>query len=257
MKLNFITHYIALSKQEIQNIKRITPTFLDFPAEILMRILFKSIDRVHPNAAKFVLTDLETPISNFDNVTIKRYPRRKGVISSQISGYLNFMKEWDRKDPLIFIDWDMILQRDLTPIFADPCDIMLTCREIRNDQTPINTGLIIIPVESSLKICDLFQDVLNELRDNPEYSTSEWVGDQLFLSNLLKDIVEKNTSGIFDYQGLKIKILDCNEYNFTPLYGSEKRYYPDKFVVHFKGSRKSLMVDYWNSFFCNTNRDKI
>ena len=257
MKLNFITHYIALSKYEIQNIKRITPTFLDYPPENLMRILFKSIDRINPNANKFILTDLETPLSHFENVTVKRYPRKKGVISSQISAYMNFMKEWDRNDPIVFIDWDMILQRDLTPLFSDACDIMLTCREIRNDQTPINTGIIIIPVNSSLKIYDLFEDILNELRDNPEYIATEWVGDQLFLSNLLKDVLEEKTSGVFDYKGLKIKILDCNEYNFTPLYSSEKRFYPDKFIVHFKGLRKTWMIDYWNSFFCKTIKDKI
>ena len=136
---------------------------------------------------------------------------------------------------IIWLDYDVIVQRDLREIFsmmdAAPCDVMLTRRDAREKTV---------------------SDAL--LADCPHNMGVAWSlgsGRALWIRALEIYRTFKNPDGWLDGQraiekaiastpSVTVRSLPCHDYNYTPQAPGEDC--SDKWAVHYKGERKRWLV---------------
>lgn len=131
------------------------------------------------------------------------------------------------------LDTDLIVQKDLRPVFFRAFDIALTKRKgpifdpDGNDLAkvmPYNAGVCFTRSQA------FWRDCYEWLRNEPD-ALQTWYGDQHALKHCAPN-----------YRLLE---LDCGHWNYTPATADED--VSTKAIVHYKGKRKQWMVDKWRS----------
>lgn len=131
----------------------------------------------------------------------------------------------------VFLDTDIVVQKDLTPLFDGEFDVALTRREnIGVDPSgidvakamPYNTGVML----SKPSGWDFWRNAWKHCESFPEEGR-KWWGDQYAVK------------AIAEIAPLRILELPCEIYNYSPAAESED--VRERFVVHYKGERKSWM----------------
>jgi len=143
------------------------------------------------------------------------------------------------KDDLVWLDLDCVIQKSLGNVLTD-CDVAVTLRRIEDRTTMfmekfkfINSGVMFFKNnKASRKFCDLWLENIGQ--DDC---------DQDGLNNLLLKYSKLEKYGeIIPVEGINVKILSCEEYNFFyfPEDSSKAR------VLHYKGFsfRKEKVYEY-------------
>lgn len=136
--------------------------------------------------------------------------------------------------PGLYIDTDVIVNRDLSPIMALDFDVALTKTWVvvkdpngtnLTELMPYNGGVVFV------KHPDFWGDVVAHMESQPE-EHQKWYGDQFALAALAK---------MYYTIELPNKI-----YNYTPKVKEHETGadLSDKWILHFKGNRKEWMRDY-------------
>jgi hypothetical protein len=127
----------------------------------------------------------------------------------------------------LFVDTDVVFQKDVRHVFDSEFDIACTDRKGTvwdntwySDLMPFNMGV------TFSRRPEFWQAVLEDLKDMP-LKFQKWEGDQLAVGKLYRDW---NT-----------KVLPGLVYNFTPVEREEDRSHAA--IVHFKGPRKDWIED--------------
>ncbi|XP_065863965.1 uncharacterized protein [Euphorbia lathyris] len=193
------------------------------------------------------------------------YSRDK-LMLQRIRSYISFL---DRKlkeiaqnprntSHYVFTDSDIAVVSDLGHIFQKYPNFHLALTFRNNKQQPLNSGFIAVrgTPESILRAKIFLQEVL-EVYSSKYMNASRMLGDQLALARVIKshpgfDLRKFSRPQAFIEQigGTSVLFLPCATYNWTPPEGAGQfRGMPlDVKVVHFKGSRKRLMLESWNFF---------
>ncbi len=132
--------------------------------------------------------------------------------------------------PLVTLDTDIIVQRDLTPILDREFDVALTKRRGRimwgeydmAQACPYNSGVMFSKSRLFWRDC---RDLCESMPDNLQ----RWWGDQLAIRAGAE-------SGKY-----RVLELECDEYNYTP--ADENEDVSSRAVVHYKGPRKQWMLN--------------
>lgn len=156
----------------------------------------------------------------------------------------------------IFTDSDVAVVNDLGQIFQEypNFDLALTFRN--NKAQPLNSGFIAVrgTLDGILRAKVFLQEVL-KIYSSKYMSASRMLGDQLALAWVVKsdpsfDARKFSKAQAFQEKigGASVLFLPCAIYNWTPPEGAGQFHgMPlDVKVVHFKGSRKRLMLESWN-----------
>lgn len=182
-------------------------------------IMVASVQKHMPGVEILQLTDLETPV--IDGCEAVRLP-------------------WDGKEPMYFkmqhlarldgdvlaLDTDIIVQADLSPVFALPFEVAFTWRDgpIRGPNgeditkmMPINCGVMFYRNPTFWTACTDWCR---------KYQVEHWCADQLAVAH----------NAIF-YDVLR---LHCENFNYTPNTRDED--VSKRLVVHYKGDRKRWML---------------
>lgn len=159
---------------------------------------------------------------------------------------------------IVFMDADIIVVDDLQCLFEtyQDFDIALTFRN--NKYQPINSGVILIrgSIESLSRARGFLLDVVKVYKDNFA-KAARMLGDQLSLAAIVQEHSEETLlrfkkPSIFQswISGRRFLFLPCQLYNWTPSEGAGQFHgMPENVkVLHFKGSRKRLMIEAWNLF---------
>ena len=164
-----------------------------------------------------------------------------GKLYIKCAGRPMFVKEvLDKtKDDLVWMDLDCVIQKPLGEVLND-CDVAVTLRRIEDRTSQfmekfkfINSGVMFFKNnDKSRKFCDLWLENIG--KDEC---------DQDGINNILLKYSKLETYGeIIDVEGIKVKILPCEEYNFFyfPEDSSKAR------VLHYKGFsfRKEKIYEY-------------
>ncbi len=203
------------------------------PREVA-QIMVASVKRTMPDARVVQMTDYHTkPILGVDDVM------RKHWNGQNLMPYrFLHMKEFPL-DQTIFLDYDVVVRKDLSALFAEDFDVALTRRDetdwaLRNsplvrDSMPYNTGVMLSRAsgrgfwEEAYQMCLRMPD-----------SSQGWWGDQL----AIKELAQRTT--------LKVKEFPCDLYNYSPDNNFEDL--GGKYVVHYKGKlRKAWMLAQWSA----------
>jgi hypothetical protein len=195
--------------------------------DFLPRAMTRSVRAAMPDARIVHLTDTETPaVIGAD--AVERRPYDGSHLMTFRLAHFAHMPPCD----VVFLDTDVIVQRDLAPLFASGFDIALTRRsDIGLDPQgvdvaaamPYNTGVMLGRPsgrdfwQNALRVCEGFED-----------DAQRWWGDQ-FAVKMVAEVAP-----------IRILDLPCDPYNYSP--STENEDVSGKFVVHYKGPRKAWMT---------------
>ena len=199
---------------------------------MIPQIMVASVRKAMPHARIVQMSDYDTEtITGVDEV-IRKHWDRKFLMPYR----LLHLKEFP---PItaIFLDADVVVQKDLSHLFQDEFDIALTYRDETDpslrkspwayEMMPFNTGVML----SRPSGCEVWAEAHNICLGMPE-DKQEWFGDQL----AIKEIAGRTM--------LKVKRYPCALFNYSPSKWDEDL--SEKFVVHYKGTnRKVWMQHQW------------
>ncbi|EYU31983.1 hypothetical protein ABFS82_02G150200 [Erythranthe guttata] len=241
----------------------------------ILNIFVNFIQAVMPQSNVIILTDpaSELPL-NRDMVTIQpiqgEYSRDK-LMLQRIRSYIAFLESrleglnenQEQVTHFIFTDSDIAVIDDLGQIFTDYPDFDLALTFRNNKDQPLNSGFIAVrgTVEGIKRGKAFLQEVL-KVYSSRFMESSRMLGDQLALAWVIKSHPNFNTRRFSKREafldkigGASVLFLPCSVYNWTPPEGAGQFHgMPlDVKVVHFKGSRKRLMLESWNFFSSSSN----
>ncbi|XP_002968395.2 uncharacterized protein LOC9631181 [Selaginella moellendorffii] len=236
----------------------------------VLRVFVESARLAMPNSQQLVLTDPAAAISTERlpaGISFQRVPgnySRGNLMLQRLDSYIAFLddqiKQVGKADSLqhfIFADSDMIVVGDLGCVFLEfpSFDVALTFRN--NKEQPINSGMIFVrgSKDGLAKGKLLLQSVVDSYRRD-FFRASRMMGDQLafawvvrHFADPLEDSFKQGKVFKSQVKGVEVLFLPCSSYNWTPAEGAGQFHgMPlDVKAIHFKGSRKRLMLEAWDS----------
>ncbi|PRQ45936.1 putative nucleotide-diphospho-sugar transferase [Rosa chinensis] len=241
----------------------------------ILNIFVNFIQVAMPRSDVVILTDPASDLSMHRNgVTI--YPiqgeySRDKLMLQRIRSYIAFletrMEEVSQNQGhihhYIFTDSDIAVVDDLGHIFHDYPNFHLALTFRNNKEQPLNSGFIAVRGTPAgiLRAKTFLQEVLKVYRSR-YMKASRMLGDQLALAWVVKSHPSfdpkkftKAQAFIEDIGGAAVLFLPCAVYNWTPPEGAGQFHgMPlDVKVIHFKGSRKRLMLESWNFFSASSD----
>ncbi|KAL8161079.1 hypothetical protein V2J09_012568 [Rumex salicifolius] len=233
-----------------------------------------------PQSRIFILTDPASDL-NISRERVLSYPipgdySRETLMLQRIKSYTAFLDaravelsktKNERTCHYIFTDSDIAVVNDLSQIFNEypNFDVALTFRN--NKDQPLNSGFVAVrgTLEAVQRAKAFLLEVL-EAYSTRYMSASRMLGDQLALVWVVKSHLSldprrfaKPSAFMEELNGVSVLFLPCSVYNWTPPEGAGQfRGMPlDVKVVHFKGSRKRLMLEAWNLYNSTHNIDDM
>ncbi|CAH9148810.1 unnamed protein product [Cuscuta epithymum] len=237
----------------------------------ILNVFINFIQVSMPQSSIVILTDpsSELPVNRnrvFIHPIQGEYSRDK-LMLQRIRSYIFFLEtryeEQSRGkgkvDHYIFTDSDLAVVDNLGQIFHDYPDFDLALTFRNNKEQPLNSGFIAVRgTPDGILRSKLFLQQVLEVYSTRYLKASRMLGDQLALAWV---VVKSNPS--FDAKrftsrqpfldkinGASVLFLPCALYNWTPPEGAGQFHgMPlNVKVIHFKGSRKRLMLESWNFF---------
>lgn len=256
----FAAFYTRLSQETLKVIQRKLPALKNhaekrFPDEINQEIslCFHSVQKTHPAARCILLTDQKTKLNLPKNIEIHRFDLiPNDPVYMRLTAQIQFLQTIQSKEAIIFCDYDMLFQHSLEPIFNSSFDIAFTYRRFyqkKLHREPLNGGVIMIHPGSIKNAYRFLITIQNYYLTH--YSTkNEWGGDQASINGCIGfERIHAAFPDLLVVEDIRIKLLPESEYNFPIPFRSQLiDYYPDKYIIHFKGPRKPLMKEYWKNY---------
>ncbi|PIA38184.1 hypothetical protein AQUCO_02800087v1 [Aquilegia coerulea] len=199
-------------------------------------------------------------------VPIKGEYSRDKLMLQRIKSYIAFLdarlielsRRHEQIHHYIFTDSDIAVVADLGQIFYNYPKFHLAVTFRNNKDQPLNSGFIAVrgTPDGILRAKVFLQEVL-KVYSSKYMKASRMLGDQLALAWLVKSHLSfdakrfaRPNSFLYDIGGTSVLFLPCAVYNWTPPEGAGQFHgMPlDVKVVHFKGSRKRMMLESWNFY---------
>ncbi|XP_076886439.1 uncharacterized protein LOC143536295 [Bidens hawaiensis] len=265
------------TSSESTNVGKVSYNKVDRSMAILNTFI-NFIQLMMPQSDTIILTDPASSLPLKRNgVTVfpvqGEYSRDK-LMLQRIRSYIAFLelklKEQLRKpgkriNNIIFTDSDIAVVGDVGEIFSKygDFDVALTFRN--NKQQPLNSGFIAVrgTPDGILRGKIFLEEVLKVYRSK-YMEASRMLGDQLAIASVVKLYTSLDAKAfgarqpfLEDINGASVLFLPCAVYNWTPPEGAGQFHgMPlDVKVVHFKGSRKRLMLESWNFLQSSSSND--
>lgn len=193
--------------------------------EVMATLMIASVKEVIPDAHISQFTNEATPALLGVDERIVRPVGKQGLMESRADHYARVKHE------TLFLDPDIIVQKNPREVFAEDFDVALTKRRGElfvngvdtHGSMPYNTGV------SFCRNPRFWRAVHNEMKSMP-FKERNWLGEQIAVANVVK-------SGEFN-----VLTLSCDDYNYSPETKHED--VSGRFIVHYKGPiRKHWMLD--------------
>lgn len=242
---------------------------------IILNIFLESIQMSMPGTVTTILTD------QVSHIPTNRLPMdvhihrgsgnftRTNLMLQRLESYIEFLdkhlasrsltsKHEEAVEHIIFTDSDIIIVGDLGCVFKNHTtfDIALTFRN--NKDQPINSGVIMVRgLDKNVLRARSFLMKVVKVYKAKFARAARMLGDQLSLAWIVQNhsyvIASKFKKPIsFETQISRTQVLflPALMYNWTPSEGAGQFHgMPEHVkVLHFKGSRKRLMIEAWNFY---------
>lgn len=135
--------------------------------------------------------------------------------------------------PIVFVDVDVLIGRDLSEAFDGSFDLGLTRRV--NDKAPVNNGAMYVAAPLHPAVAAFFTGALARCG-------THWGADQEAISAQaapvpdLSDVIEER-------DGMRIRFLSMKSHNAIPKM-EDRRHVSNPFCIHFKGQTKAWAKTY-------------
>lgn len=192
-------------------------------------LMIDSVRRTMPGVEIVMMTDPKTPALPADRIVRKG----RGAHTDWIPWLCEFCSEVG--DEVLLLDTDVIVKRDLRPLFLMDTDMVLTSRgpkEIDGRQMPFLFGVLVS------KSPAIWLEIRDRVLSMPEEVDRQWWGSQVAVFEMYME--EQAGRGKW-----KFTTIGCDPYNYTPTGPHDLG--PDKWALHYKGKkRKAWMLDVWS-----------
>ncbi|WP_377290005.1 hypothetical protein [Rhizobium sp. SG2393] len=158
--------------------------------------------------------------------------------------------------PFLVCDPDLLFFKPVSELFADDFDIALT-RRAGSRRMPFNSGIFFVNNRNP-QAAERFWSMQVAAIEDRFMGDAGWYGDQLVLRHLIEDEATVIAPDRYRLQGLTIRVLDGDTYNFSP--DREHPYLfrrPDVHVYHFKGRCRSYMEPFYRHFIADGARSPL
>ncbi|KAG9454120.1 hypothetical protein H6P81_007024 [Aristolochia fimbriata] len=236
----------------------------------ILNVFINFIQVSMPQSSVIILSDPASDLSLHRDyvrlIPIQGDYSREKLMLQRIRSYIGFLgaryeeisQQANHVNHFVFTDSDMAVVDDLGSLFNTYSDFDLALTFRNNKDQPLNSGFIAVRGTSDgiLKARNFLQEVLEVYRTK-FIKASRMLGDQMALAWVVKSYSSFATKRfnrpepfIDKVHGVSVLFLPCAVYNWTPPEGAGQFHgMPlDVKVVHFKGSRKRLMLESWNYF---------
>ncbi|CAK7347901.1 unnamed protein product [Dovyalis caffra] len=232
----------------------------------VLNVFINFIQVTMPRSNIVILTDPASDLS-LDRNSVTVYPiqgdySQEKLMLQGIRSYITFLER--KLDELarnpghishyIFTDSDIAVVDDLGLMFNNHQNFHLVLTFRNNKEQPLNSGFIAVrgTADAILRAKIFLQEVL-KVYSSKFMNASRMLGDQLALAWVVKshpgfDLRRFTKAQAFleNIGGTSVLFLPCATYNWTPPEGAGQFHGMSLDVVHFKGSRKRLMLESWN-----------
>ena len=242
--ITFVTYYVDVSDQTMASIHETTSTITVTEPHRYIRTMFASAAGFHPACRQVILSDRQTRFPPHAAVEIIRLDiDPKNPMLSRSIAWLEYLRSADGH--VIFLDSDILINGDLSHVFAEDFAVCLTYRA-GDGKWPINAGLNFAH-GNRLGEAARFHELWLARYQAAHGDHSVWGGDQDALRALFA-AVDFERSDCFTHRlgDIDIRFVPCATYNFsTDMATDMDGRYPDARALHFKGRRKPFMLPYW------------
>jgi hypothetical protein len=243
--ITFVTFYMALSTEKREHLRESTSSFsVSDDALVWIDLLFRSARYFHDDCRCVLLTDKQTALTASKTTEVFRYSFCAGdPLWNRLIANRDFLRASDDSSHIAFVDFDILLNAALTPVFADTFDVALTHRP--HHSMPINAGVMLVKAGSREPALAFFDQLLEIYEER--FQQDPWWGEQLALALMLGDSIKQEIPPSYIETAVaQIRILPGAEYNYTPnrtrnLFSMGE----NVSLLHFKGKRKPMMWDHW------------
>jgi len=159
--------------------------------KVMIEQFFKSASVHHPDCKKVVLSDFDTDLSFLDkDVEVNRYKVDKSkIMFSRMTTQIAYLESHDFSINIILLDYDILINANLEPLFQKKFDIGLTYRkDLVFRKMPINGGIIFLKKNSKSKGIWFLEKVYSVYRSK-YYSKKDWYGDQYSLIYVVGNLI--------------------------------------------------------------------
>lgn len=185
------------------------------------KLFVASVNKAMPGVEVFHLTNETCPA--IDGAKPLRLPNDMPMGLRRLTHYASLEGKW------LLCDSDVIVQKDVRHVLEGPVDVAVVSRKGTDIEGtdyekvfPYNFGVVFSNSQLFWKM------VLGVVETLPR-ELQEWEGEQAALGSIAKD------------KQFRVAVLP-NEYNYTPR--SRVEDVSDKFILHYKGPRKSWITTY-------------
>lgn len=193
----------------------------------IAEIMIASVRRSMPGVKVVQMADLTTPALAVDEVVRKPFSHMFWV-----PWLMEFVSELPGE--VLFLDSDIVVQRDLSPLFNTGADLVITTRGPKvfdGRQMPFLLGV------TASRTPEIWLELRDRVLAMPEEKDRGWWGSQVAIFDMWMD--EQDGRGKW-----KIAVVDCDPHNYVPK--DENDAPADKWVLHYKGKkRKPWMLKKW------------
>ena len=241
--ITFVTFYIDVTDQTMASIHQTTSTITVTEPHQYIQTMFASARRFHPDCRQVILSDQHTRFPSHPDTEIIRYDLDPtNPMMSRSIAWLDYLRR--AEGHTIFLDSDILINGDLSHVFAEDFAVGFTYRDER--KWPINAGLNFANGRYLRAAAD-FHELWLRRYESAHQEYSVWGGDQDVLRELFARLDFAREDCFSHRVGeLDIRFVPCAVYNFSTSYDIEMDgHYPEARVLHFKGRRKPQMFPYW------------
>ncbi len=241
--ITFVTFYLDVSAATMARIHSMTSTITVTEPHRYMGAMFASARRFHPDCQVRILTDENTLFPPETAAEIVRLPLDSGApMLSRAKAWLAHIR--NASGHTVFLDSDILINGDLSHVFAADFAVALTYRDER--KWPINAGINFAHgrrLDEAIAFHELWLAHLQPKGVAP----AVWGGDQDVLRELFAEVnFARDDSFSWRLGGLDVRFLPCARYNFSTKRAADMHgHYPDRLALHFKGERKPFMLPYF------------
>lgn len=256
--VTFLTYYVKPPPEELEKIKasykllhRKSYAVKEDPDEIIS-IMFASAKKYHPDARCCLITDKTSQFNLDPSIEIIRYPRKTYKLDLEILRALIFyLKTAKEEVNTIFLEWDQVVQSNISHMFTVKYDLYLPFRRI--PPTPFDDSIIGISSGDYAGVIDFFMHVLKEYKMLKSQYFRYWLGKSMIFSIMLFNPMIKSSRRYkrviaFRFKNIMIAVLNAKKYSRKLLVEETKQYQEDSHVVHFSNKKCRYMKEYWEKF---------
>ena len=215
----------------------------------LMGLSFSQIDRLE---RQYLITDVAAQHSDIDYVPADK-PVNCQLTLEILRKQQIFFKQNPVLTPFIVCDTDLLFFKSVSHLFEKDFDIALTKRS-DNKKMPFNSGIFFVNNRNPHAAYQFWALKVQTI-ERHFMSDACWYGDQLVLTKIMDEYATPLAEDLYEVDGLKILLLDGDEYNFSPPRDhSYLCFRPKVHVYHFKGRSRAFM-EYFYRFYVSAEKD--